>query len=352
MLSPAILVTVRRNVRMHLCHAARRCSTSPGSTNPEAGMSMNENALIAPNSEAPLAQIGAVRRRSRTRRRRRRLNAGYLFVAPALLYLVVMSVYPMLYVFQLSLYNKSEEFVGLANFVRALQDSLFLLTVRQSLVFVLLSAVAHVGLGLLLAVLLNQPMNNLFRSTMRSLIMMPWAITPVVVAVIWRLLYNPHLSIVPTVLKSLGFNVRWMLLGDPTWALPAVVLANVWFSLPFYMLMLLASLQGIPKELYEAASIDGANVLQRFTHITVAHVRNILITLLLFDVIGAFVFFDLIWVMTKGGPVNSTEVMATYAYRQAFTRFDFGYSAAVAVLMFLIMLVCSLGLLLLMRREE
>jgi multiple sugar transport system permease protein len=329
-----------------------RGNAPPGNMNPQAGMSMKENAVSAQSSESILAQMGDVRHRGRTHRRRWRLSGGYLFILPGLLYLTVMSVYPMLYVFQLSLYNKSDEFVGLGNFVRAFQDPLFLQAVKQSLIFVVLSAVAHVGLGLLLAVLLNQPMNRLFRNTMRSLIMMPWAITPVVVAVIWRLLYNPHLSIVPTILKSLGLNVKWMLLADPTWALPAVVVANVWFSLPFYMLMLLASLQGIPEELYEAASIDGANVLQRFRHVTIPHVRNILITLLLFDVIGAFVFFDLIWVMTKGGPVNRTEVMATYAYRQAFERFDFGYSAAVAVLMFLIMLVCSLGLLLLMRREE
>jgi multiple sugar transport system permease protein len=292
------------------------------------------------------------RLRARAHRPRWRVSGGYLFVLPGLLYLAVMSVYPMAYVFQLSLYNKADQFIGLGNFVRAFKDALFLLTVKQSLIFVVLSAGFHVGLGLMVAILLNQRMNPLFRSAMRSLIMMPWAITPVVVAVIWRLLYNPHLSIIPNILNSLGLNVQWMLLGSPTLALPAVTVANIWFSLPFYMLMLLASLQAIPGELYEAASIDGANVFQRFRFVTIPQLRNILVTLILFDFIGAFVFFDLIWVMTKGGPANRTEVMATYAYRMAFERFDFGYSAALAVLMFLIMLVCSLGLLLLMRREE
>ncbi len=280
------------------------------------------------------------------------MSGGYAFVLPGVLYLGIMSLYPMLYVFQLSLYDKQDEFIGIGNFIKAFNDPLFLLSVKQSFIFVVLSAVCHVCLGLLIAVLLNQPMNRLFRNTMRSLIMMPWAITPVVVAVIWRLLYNPHLSIIPSVLESLGLNIQWMLLASPTLALPAVTVANIWFSLPFYMLMLLASLQAIPGELYEAAGIDGANIFQRFRFVTIPHLRNILITLFLFDFIGAFVFFDLIWVMTKGGPANRTEVMATYAYRQAFERFDFGYSAAVAVLMFLIMLVCSLGLLLLMRREE
>jgi multiple sugar transport system permease protein len=249
--------------------------------------------------------------RARAHRPRWRVSGGYLFILPGLLYLVIMSVYPMAYVFQLSLYNKADQFIGLGNFVRAFKDALFLLTVKQSLIFVVLSAGFHVGLGLMVAILLNQRMNPLFRSAMRSLIMMPWAITPVVVAVIWRLLYNPHLSIIPNILNSLGLNVQWMLLGSPTLALPAVTVANIWFSLPFYMLMLLASLQAIPGELYEAASIDGANVFQRFRFVTIPQLRNILVTLILFDFIGAFVFFDLIWVMTKGGPANRTEVMAT-----------------------------------------
>jgi multiple sugar transport system permease protein len=292
------------------------------------------------------------RNRGQAHRRRWRPSGAYPFLLPGLLYLAVMSVYPMLYVFNLSLYDKADRFIGLGNFARAFYDPLFLQTVKQSLIFVVLSAAFHVSLGLLIAILLNQPMNPLFRGAMRSLIMMPWAITPVVVAVIWRLIYNPHLSIIPSIFKSVGLNIRWALLADPTWALPAVAVANIWFSTPFYMLMLLASLQAIPDELHEAASMDGANVFQRFRFVTVPYLRNILVTLFMFDFIGAFVFFDLIWVMTKGGPVNRTEVMATYAYRMAFERFDFGYSAALAVLMFLIMLVCSLGLLIFMRREQ
>ena len=271
---------------------------------------------------------------------RKRLNGGYLFILPGLLYLTIMSLYPMAYVFKLSLFDKKDLFIGLGNFVRAFQDALFLQTVQQSIIFVLLSATFHVALGLFLAILLNQKMNPIYRVVIRSLILIPWAITPVVVAVIWRLIYNPHLSIIPEILKSLGINIQWMLLANPTWALPAVALANIWFSLPFYMLMILASLQSIPGEIYEAANIDGANIFQRLRYVTIPHLRNILVTLLLFDFIGAFVFFELIWVMTKGGPANRTEVMATYAYRMAFQRFDFGYASAVAVIMFLIMLIC------------
>jgi multiple sugar transport system permease protein len=283
---------------------------------------------------------------------RKRLNGGYLFILPGLLYLTIMSLYPMAYVFKLSLFDKKDLFIGLGNFVRAFQDALFLQTVQQSIIFVLLSATFHVALGLFLAILLNQKMNPIYRVVIRSLILIPWAITPVVVAVIWRLIYNPHLSIIPEILKSLGINIQWMLLANPTWALPAVALANIWFSLPFYMLMILASLQSIPGEIYEAANIDGANIFQRLRYVTIPHLRNILVTLLLFDFIGAFVFFELIWVMTKGGPANRTEVMATYAYRMAFERFDFGYASAVAVIMFLIMLICCLGVLMIMRKED
>jgi len=149
----------------------------------------------------------------------------------------------------------------------------------------------------------------------------------------------------------LGFDVEWTLLANPNWALMAVIIANTWFALPFYMLMILASLQAIPKQLYEAASIDGAGIFHRFRFVTIPQLRNTLITLTIFDFIGAFVFFDLIWIMTGGGPVNSTEVLATYAYRLAFERFDFGYSAAVAVLMFLVMIAFSSVLVPLMQRD-
>ena len=133
---------------------------------------------------------------------KRRLNGGYLFILPGLLYLAIMSFYPMAYVFKLSLFDKKDLFIGLGNFVRAFHDSLFLQTVQQSIIFVVLSATFHVALGLLLALLLNQKMNRVFRGVMRSLILIPWAITPVVVAVIWRIIYNPHLSIIPEILKS------------------------------------------------------------------------------------------------------------------------------------------------------
>ncbi len=285
------------------------------------------------------------------RARRWRASGAYLFVLPALLYLTVVSVYPMAYVFKISLYNKLEKFVGLGNYVRALRDPVFFLGLRQTVIFVVLSTSCHIGLGVLVAVLLNQPMNRLFRNVVRSLIMLPWAVTPVVVGVIWRLLYNPHLSIIASILGSLGLHTRWMPLASTTWALPAVAAANIWFAMPFYMLMLLASLQGIAPELYEAASIDGANMLQRFWHVTMPRLRGTIVTLTMFDFVGAFVFFDLVWTMTRGGPVDSTEVLATYAYRLAFEQFNFGYSAAVAVLMFLAMLVFCLALLPFMQRD-
>lgn len=276
---------------------------------------------------------------------------AYLMLLPALLFITIAATYPMLEVFRISLYKEPGQFVGLENFITALGDPIFRLTLKQTIIFVVISAIFHVGLGLLVALLLNEPMHPVFRIVMRSVIMLPWAVTPVVVGVIWRLLYNPYLSVIPATLSVFGLEVEWALLANPRWALMAVAVANIWFALPFYMLMVLASLQAIPTELYDAASIDGADVFQRFRFVTVPQLRNTLITLTIFDFIGAFVFFDLIWIMTGGGPVNSTEVLATYAYRLAFERFNFGYSAAVAVLMFLVMIVFSSALVLLMQRD-
>ncbi len=282
---------------------------------------------------------------------KRRVSGGYWFVAPAILYFLLLSVYPMIDVIRMSLYSKTGIFSGIANFQRAVHDPLFLTALRQTIIFAGLSALFHIGIGLMLATILNQPMNRLFRTIARSVIMLPWSITPVVVAVMWRLIYHPHLSIVPTILEGLGFNISWALLASPQWALPAVTVANIWFSLPFYMLMILAAIQGISPELYEAASMDGATPFGCFRFVTLPGIRNTLVTLSIFDIVGAFIFFDLIWIMTRGGPMNSTEVLATYSYKMAFVRHDFGYASTIALLMFLVMLVISSMLLLLVRRE-
>lgn len=280
----------------------------------------------------------------------KRINIGYVFIAPAVLFLMLISFYPMLDAFKMSFFDEDGRFIGVYNFIRASRNPLFINALLHTLYFTAVSVIFHLGLGLLLAILLTQ-LKGHYRTGIRTIVMLAWAIPPAIVAVIWRILYHPNLSFVPIILKSLGLgSFKWQLLANPHTSLAAVVIANIWFALPFYMLMILAGLQAIPKELYEAATVDGAGAINCFRWITVPGVRNIMVTLAIFDTIGCFVFFDLVFLMTKGGPVDSSEVLPTYIYKIAFTRLEFNYAAAMSVMMFfLITILC--GLLYLLKRR-
>jgi len=279
----------------------------------------------------------------------KRINLGYVFITPFFLFIMLLSVYPMLNAVKLSFLNEQERFVGVVNFIRAFQDPIFRESVVHSIWFVVVSVVMHMGLGLILAVFLDQPMNRYYRVTIRTLILMPWAMPPVIVAVIWRIIFHPQLSPILAILEIKG--AKWTLLSSPRTSLVGITIANIWFSLPFYMLIIMAGLQTIPQELYEAAAIDGAGAIQRFCWITIPGVRDIVVTLAIFDTIGSFILFDLSFVMTGGGPLTSSEVLPTYIYKVAFTRWEFNYGAAISILMFLIMLGFCSTLYLLYRRD-
>lgn len=277
---------------------------------------------------------------------------AWRLLAPALLFLVALSGYPLVTTIRLS-FSEGDRFIGLDNYAWAFSDPALPQIVVQTLTFVGVSVVAHLVLGLFIALLLHQPMNSLLKAIFRSVIMLPWAITPIVVATIWRLMYDPARSFIPPTLSQLGLRVVWMPLASIDWALLAVTLVNVWFSLPFYMLVILAGLQAVPEELLDAATVDGAGWLQRLRYVILPHLRNLLVTLAIFDFIGAFVFFDLVWVMTQGGPINRTEVLSTLVYRTAFRgSLNTELAATLAVVMMLIELAGVGALMLTLRREE
>lgn len=269
---------------------------------------------------------------------------GLWFVLPAVLFFLVFSTYPTVLVI-LQSFTVSDfvtgrtTFAGLHNFASVLSMGEFWTALGHSLAYVLLSVALHLGLGVILASLLNQRISARFRSTARTLILLPWAITPVVVAGLWRLLYHPDLSFVPAIASSLGIHISWNYLGRPDTALFAVVAANVWAFVPFYTFMLLAKLQVVPSTLYEAAAIDGANPLQTFFSITLPQLKTTLGTLAIFDIMGTLTQFDLTWVMTRGGPLNATELLSTLVYKQAFEGFQFGLASTMSVAMFVLMIV-------------
>jgi multiple sugar transport system permease protein len=210
-------------------------------------------------------------------------------------------------------------------------------------IFTAFSVALHLAIGLALALLLNLQLNRTFRNLARGLLIVPWLLAPTVAGMIWVLMLAPF-GVANGFLASLGLSdanatVSW--LGSPSTALGAVTAMNVWRAFPFFMVMLLAGLQAIPRQLYEAAEIDGASLFRQFWHITLPQLRAVIATVVLLDSIWTFRAFDPVFVMTGGGPAHSSEVLATAIYFDGFQKLKFGYASAEAVVMFLVLFVIS-----------
>lgn len=274
-----------------------------------------------------------------------RISPGYLFIAPAIILIILMAVYPTFRVVYLSVLDYSREskemvFVGMDNYTKIIADANFQKTLGQTLNFSLFSTVGHVLFGLILALIMNAGLNQRFVNTSRALILLPWALSPVVVAILAQLWSYPLISPIAKILESLGYAVEFNPLGRTGSALWTLIIINVWQFTPFFMLMMLAGLQTIDPALDDAAMVDGASMIQKIRYITIPHLRNLILTLLLFDLVTTAAYFDLIWVTTQGGPVRSTEVLATYIYRIGFLTLDWNRAATVGV----ILLVLCIGL--------
>jgi multiple sugar transport system permease protein len=232
-------------------------------------------------------------------------------------------------------------FVGFSNYIELINSERFHVILKNTLIFTFASVFFHLGFGLFLASLLN--INIKFRNLFRALQLIPWLFPPMVACIFWLLMYQRQLGLINNVLLSLNlshFAREW--LGSPNTAMAAVIVVNVWLGYSFFTLMILAGMQNIPISLYEAAQIDGATGWKSFTHITLPLLKPVLLTLFILDTIWTFRVFDVIWVLTKGGPVYSTEVLATYTYKIAFTEFDYYKAATVGGFMLIIMVIFTL----------
>ena len=270
--------------------------------------------------------------------RTRRAIAPYLYQAPTIILLTVLMLYPIIVVVRYSLMdnvimNKHPAFVGFQNYVAVLSDATFRASVGNTLYFTVMSVIFHLIVGLAFAMLLNaKVVKPLVRSVLRVLYIMPWVFTATIIAIIWRLLLNPS-GVVNYMLQSMGIigeNIEWF--SSSAAAIHALTFVNIWAGYPFYMVSLLAGLQGIPSDLYEAAVIDGASEFQKFRHITIPQLSPIIISIAMLDFIWTMQVFSLVWMTTGGGPIHATEVLGTYTYKLAFSTYQFSMASASAVI--------------------
>lgn len=276
--------------------------------------------------------------------------AGWLFVAPALVAIAVFFVVPVFAALAMSftdfdLYALADlanlRFVGLENYARLLQTPLFWQALANTFFFVALGVPLSIAVSLGAALLLNEPLLR-GRAAFRTALFAPVVTTLVAVAVVWRYLLHTRYGLVNHALGALGIGpVDW--LGDPFWAMPAIVLMSVWKNFGYNMIILLAALQAIPKDLYEGAALDGATRWQRLRHITLPSLAPTLLMVSILTMAGHFQVFAEPYVMTQGGPAQRTVTVLYFMYEEGFKWWSLGSASAVAFVLFAIMFVVTLA---------
>ena len=292
--------------------------------------------------------------------RKRFLSSGrgeralpFLLVAPTIAVLVALSIYPLIYAVKVSLQAESSQGIRwtLQNFARLFKDDFFLSALLHTLVYAIIALTFEFLLGLGLAVLLNRKMRG--RSFFRAALLVPMMLPPVVVGVVWRLLLNPNFGAINGTLQGFGANTEsltWT--ASPTLAFASVIMVDIWQWTPFIFLILLAGLQAIPEEPYEAALIDGSSNWQTFRHVTLPLLKPAILIALLLRTMDLLRVFDQIFILTEGGPGSATETISLYIYRTAFRFGDFGYAAAMSFVLLIVTNIISLLYIRLLQRQE
>ncbi|MGH7118271.1 MAG: carbohydrate ABC transporter permease [Acetobacteraceae bacterium] len=312
--------------------------------------SRKETQPVTERSE-PLRTRAVRRNRAAVRDRR----FAFLLAAPAAVLVGVLMYYPMIGTGIESLYSVSfispvPHFVGLANYAKVLTDPVFRTVVVNSLFWtVAVVAGQNVG-GFLVALLLTQGGRG--QGVIRSVMLLPWVLPGVVVAILWRFMFDPQLGLINSFLIRMGLvhgGIAW--LGDTRTALPAAIIAAIWKGFPFSAVVYLAGLQGVDRELLEVAMLDGAGAVRRLIHVVLPSMRPVIATNVLITTILTFNYFDMIWVLTRGGPEDATQIFPTRIYELGFGQFRFGQASVYGVFSILVLALVVAAILISQRRQ-
>jgi len=275
----------------------------------------------------------------------RKKATPYLFLSPTLILMIVLLVIPICLVIKYSFQDnaivvKAPEFVGVENYEKILGDEDFWNAAKNTVFFVVVSVAAHLVLGMGFALLLNTDyFGGRTKTIARVIYVLPWVFTASVIAILWKLMLQPH-GIIDYLLSFVNLatkDTEW--LSSRQTALPTITFVNIWCGYPFYMISILAGLQGISSDLFESAALDGANTWKTFWNITIPQLKPILISIAMLDFIWTIQSFSVIWMLTGGGPVKSTETLSIYIYKLAFNRTQYAHASTAAVI---VLAVCIL----------
>lgn len=286
-------------------------------------------------------------------------NIGFIFVLPATIFMLVFTGYPIINNIVMSFQDVNvmtanlphKEFVGMANFIDLTKESILRVSLFNTLYYTVASIIIQFVLGFLLAIFFYK--NFGLSKNIRGLILIPWMIPATITALVFKYMFSTTGGIIDQILMNLHITskpVEWLI--HPTSAMWSLIITNSWIGIPFTMIMLLTGLTTIPHEIYESTDIDGANWWNKLIHITLPMLKPAIEAVLILGFISTFKVFDLVYVMTKGGPVDSTETLSTLSYRLSFTEFNFSKGAAVANILFVILFLVSLGYLKLIKEDE
>ncbi|MBT2759242.1 sugar ABC transporter permease [Mesobacillus foraminis] len=275
---------------------------------------------------------------------KRYLIIAWLFVLPALLIRFFTTVYPIFETFRVSFFNVNllrgiNEFVGFQNYINIFQDPKMITSIKFTVIFVVGSMIGHIVLGVGLAVLLNVKMAG--QKVLRTIVLLPWAMPMVVIAIASKWAFNNDYGIVNDFIRwfNPGFNLDWLVHTETAWL--AVIAVDLWKDVPFFAILVLAGLQFIPTDMYEAAKIDGAGPIQTFFKITLPLISKNILILSIFFTMWRLTSFDIVYAMTSGGPGEDTALIAYRITTEAFTNLNTGYAASIAIVLFIVMAILS-----------